>query len=356
MVVGGGLAGASVAYHLVSGGARTALIDRADEGRATDAGAGILSPPTAGDNGEGWPELVAACGARYPRLIEEIGDAGYARCGLLAVALADWDVEAFEQLSIRARSRVTTIGEIDPADAAAAFPPLANVTRALSNPDAARVDGRLLARAILTAAQDRGLEVIAGSVERLTALPTVDVGGRQLNCGAVVVAGGAWSPALGSQLGVDVPISPERGQIIHVRTAADTDGWPIVQPVLGAYLVPWPGGRVAIGATREPDAGFAATPTVRGIRQIFNEVKRVAPGLLDAEFVEVRVGLRPHSVDDRPVLGPLLRAPHVHLATGYGANGLLLSPWCGEQVAAAILGLPVAPGIEAFSPARFPGA
>ena len=41
VVVGGGLLGAATAYHLVCAGARTLLVDRADIGRATDAGAGI---------------------------------------------------------------------------------------------------------------------------------------------------------------------------------------------------------------------------------------------------------------------------------------------------------------------------
>ncbi len=44
IVIGGGLVGTSTAYHLVRAGAKTLLIDRADVGRATDAGAGILSP------------------------------------------------------------------------------------------------------------------------------------------------------------------------------------------------------------------------------------------------------------------------------------------------------------------------
>jgi flavin-dependent dehydrogenase len=46
IVVGGGLVGTTTAYELGRGGARTLLVDRHDHGRATDAGAGILSPET----------------------------------------------------------------------------------------------------------------------------------------------------------------------------------------------------------------------------------------------------------------------------------------------------------------------
>jgi glycine/D-amino acid oxidase-like deaminating enzyme len=46
IVIGGGVAGISTAYNLVCQGAKTLLFDRQDVGRATDAGAGIISPYT----------------------------------------------------------------------------------------------------------------------------------------------------------------------------------------------------------------------------------------------------------------------------------------------------------------------
>jgi D-amino-acid dehydrogenase len=182
----------------------------------------------------------------------------------------------------------------------------------------------------------------------------VGVDGSPLAAGSVVIAGGAWTPSLAAQLGVNVPVAPVRGQIVHFELeGVDTGAWPIVQPVLGMYLVAWPGGRVAVGATHETSAGFATRPTGLGLRQVLSEVKRVYPGLLDAVFLEVRVGLRPVSADDLPVLGPLERHPNVHLATGYGANGLLLSPWCGHLVAAGLLGT-ASEGIDpAWRPDRF---
>jgi len=45
-VVGGGLVGTALAYELVARGADVVLVDRHHPGRATDAGAGILSPET----------------------------------------------------------------------------------------------------------------------------------------------------------------------------------------------------------------------------------------------------------------------------------------------------------------------
>jgi len=60
------------------------------------------------------------------------------------------------------------------------------------------------------------------------------------------------------------------------------------------------------------DVGFDARATAAGLRQLFSEGLRVSPGLADATFREVRVGLRPVSDDDLLILGPLTDAPNVH--------------------------------------------
>ncbi len=63
-VIGGGLLGTATACHLVSAGARTVLIDRADVGRATDAGAGILSPETNSRDPERFGHVAGQAGPR----------------------------------------------------------------------------------------------------------------------------------------------------------------------------------------------------------------------------------------------------------------------------------------------------
>ena len=80
-VIGGGLLGTATAYHLVGAGARTLLVDRMDTGRATDAGAGILSPETNSRDPEAWFRLAVEAVQYYPALVdrlrsEQAGDTG----------------------------------------------------------------------------------------------------------------------------------------------------------------------------------------------------------------------------------------------------------------------------------------
>ena len=73
VIVGGGIVGAATAYELGRTGAHTLLVDRSDPGRATGAGAGILSPETAKRDDPAWTELVLAAGRHYDRARHAVG-------------------------------------------------------------------------------------------------------------------------------------------------------------------------------------------------------------------------------------------------------------------------------------------
>ncbi|HLM96017.1 MAG TPA: FAD-dependent oxidoreductase [Acidimicrobiales bacterium] len=376
VVVGGGLVGISVAYELASAGADVALVDASHPGRASDAGAGIVSPETFHDPDRDWFEFGMSAARHMRSLVARLAEDGaapgpeaFAECGSLVVAQAEHEDPWFDEVLTVLRTRTPTPAEIPVGDARAMFPPLGPLWRALHSPTAARVDGRSLCASLRSAAQRRGVTLLSmeatGVDRRGDTVTAVRGTSGVVACGTLVLAGGAWSADAGRWLDVDLPVTPTKGQIVHVvlpgagatrpgatgAGTADSGRWPIVQPILNFYLVPWPGGRVACGGTFEADAGFDTRPTAAGVRDLLRECVAIAPGLADATFSEVRVGLRPVSADDRPVLGPLPGFTNVHVCTGHGANGLLLGPYSAALVAAGIAGAPAT--ATPYSPSRF---
>jgi D-amino-acid dehydrogenase len=367
IVIGGGVVGLSTAYHLVRDGARTLLIDRGDRGRATDAGAGILSTATSIDDAGPIERFEARAAQYYPILIEALraegaGDTGYGVTGSLTVAVSDDEVAPFERVrtSLLRWGGLATGGyaEVSPERARALFPPLGRVQGAIHCSRGARVDGRRLAAALRSAAQARGLVLREADVSRLIrsagTIQGVRVGGEEIEAGHVVVAAGAWSDAFSEQLGARIVVEPQRGQIVHLRLPEiDTGAWPIVIAFRGHYMVPWPDGRVVVGATRETGSGFRSQNTIAGIVQVLGEALRVAPGLKDASLQEIRVGLRPASADGLPILGPVRGAANVLLATGHGSVGLQLGPYSGKLIAEFITRGAPSTDIATFNVARF---
>jgi glycine/D-amino acid oxidase-like deaminating enzyme len=370
IVVGGGVVGMATAYHLVAAGVRTLLIDRGDVGRASDAGAGILSTATAVDHPDPVLRFEARAAQHYPLLIETLraedaGDTGYGVTGSLTVALSEDELAPFEQL----RASLEHFGElgaggyaeITPERAQTLFPPLGPVRGAIHATRGARVDGRLLVGALRRAALARGLILRTGSVDRLITgaggVQGVALGAEVIAGGQVVIAAGAWSQAFAAELGVRIPVAPQRGQIIHLRlSGVETGDWPIVSAFRGHYMVPWPDGRIVVGATRESGTGFHPQTTALGILQVLAEALRVAPGLRDASLHEVRVGLRPACADGRPILGPVPGVGNLVLAAGHGPVGLQLGPYSGKVIAEIVSRGAPGTDLAPFALERFQGS
>ena len=377
-VIGAGLVGVSLAYELACLGTSVTVIDAGHPGRATDAGAGILSPVTSMETDEALWLFSRQAGAHYPALLQrmasdgvDVAGTGYARCGMLSLGLRpnedEWFAPFAELVLRRAPGEIT---EITPEEASSLFPPLGPVHRVLHAPASARVDGRGMAAALRQAAAARGVVFVTGAAHGVLAggaaagtggtrhVEAVEVEGhRNVTCRAVAVAGGAWTAAAGEWLGTRMPVGPTKGQIVHLGVGAETQGWPIVQPLLTHYLVPWPGGRVACGGTFEAGAGFSVSVTAAGLHELLRECLTIAPGLDGSTYLETRVGLRPTSIDDRAVVGRLPGWGNAWVATGHGANGLLQGPYSARVLAHAMAGraLPAdePPLPQSFDPGRF---
>jgi D-amino-acid dehydrogenase len=284
----------------------------------------------------------------------------------LIVAAGEDELDAYEQKSAvifqRQRQRglpsADDLHEVSPAEAQAMFPALGTVLRALYFRGGTRVDGRLLAAALLRGAKRYNLRLELATAEKLIVqngrVTGALIGSEVYSAPRVIIAGGAWSSDFGAQLGVHIPVEPQRGQIIHLRLpTTNTSTWPIIGAFHGHYIVAWPDGRVVAGATRETDSGYAPRTTVAGVYEVLGEALRVAPGLRDAQIDDIRVGLRPRTVDNLPVLGAVPGIEGVYLATGHGANGLQLGPYSGKLAADWALGLPTEFDISAYSIERF---
>ena len=361
VVIGGGVVAASVAYHLARRDVSVIIVEGDQRGAATSAGAGIICPWTAALD-EASYRLCAEGAAYYPTLLAMLAedgpaDTGYARVGALCVADR---AQALRPMATLLESRRTSAADMGEVAALAAgeparmFPPLAPGLAGLLIGGGARVDGRAIRDCLLRAAAARGARRLHGTAtldrsgNRVTG---VRVAGDRIGADTVVVAAGAWTAEVCAELGIGLPVGPQRGQIVHARLPrTDTAGWPVVLSDRDPYLVAFPAGRVVLGATREA-ARFGYHTTVGGIGGLLAGATELAPGLRDAELLETRIGFRPVTSDGQPLLGPL--ADGLIVATGHGPEGLTAGPWSGLAVAMLVLGQPPVTDLAPFNPFRF---
>jgi D-amino-acid dehydrogenase len=375
IIIGGGIVGSSAAYRAVRDGADVILIDAAHPGRATDAGAGIISPVglDRGAIDPQWARLVAECVAHYRSLFADLDEDApddsppiYRIVGELLPAVDEqdhaWLTAIEDRLASDEGRRLHGVTEpairLTGAELRRHWPELRADLTGLLIPEVGRVDGRQLARRLRRAADHaarRGpgrFTELRGEarLEPTGPGPAVQVGAETFRADAVLLAAGAWLGAPPDVLGIGPRISPDKGQIVHLAAPGlDPTSRPVINTRTGGYLLGFDG-RVVVGATHE-DAGFSAEVTAGGQVAVLSRAIALAPGLAGASLIETRVGLRPVSDDGLPLVGPTA-LPGVHLANGLAAWGLTLGPLLGSAAARHALGEPADPRFTFLAPTR----
>jgi D-amino-acid dehydrogenase len=371
VIIGAGILGASAAFHLARAGAEVTVIDARLDGRATAAGAGIICPWVSGVEDEAFYRLYAAGGEYYPELVAALAadgetELGYRRAGAMLVS-DDAEELAWQARAARRRQvpAMGTVSVLPAREARKLFPPLRAGLGAVHVEGGARVDGRLLAAALLRAAQAHGARLIEGEA-RLTiergravgaelrtsergagALVSSEPASERIAADRTIITAGAWA----NRIGPGPAIEPQRGQIVHLRLEGqETRDWPVILPPGSHYIVPFDGGRIVAGATRESGAGFDYRVTAGGQAEVLAEALSVAPGLSVATMIETRVGFRPVGAGLRPSLGWVPGIEGLAIGNGLGAAGLTIGPFAGRLLADLVTGAAGRLDLAAFAP------
>jgi D-amino-acid dehydrogenase len=363
VIIGAGVLGASAAFPLSRIGAEITVVDANLDGRATAAGAGIICPWVSGIEDQAFYRLYVGGGEYYPELVAALAEAGETDLGFRqsGALLVSGDAQELDWMERMARQRAVpamgTITRLSTGEARALFPPLRPELGGVLVSGGARVDGRRVAAALLRAAGVKvvsGLAALAVDANRVVG---VDVGDERIAADRVIVVAGAWADRVLRPFGLGLAVEPQRGQIVHLRLErVQTRDWPVVLPPGSHYIVPFDGGRVVAGATRETGAGFDYRVTAAGQAEVLNEALSIAPGLGAATLVETRVGFRPVGAEVRPNLGWVRGMEGLAVGTGLGAAGLTIGPFAGRLLAELVVGR--SPGLDLvpFDPSRRPGA
>jgi glycine oxidase len=337
-IVGAGIIGCSIAEELARRGARVAVFDaRAIGAGATQASAGILAPYIEGHQRGPLLEQGVRSLDLYDTYVQRIAtssgmDVEYRRCGTLE--LADTE-ERFDALRLSAGAGIGPV-EWVPREGIAGFE--AGVSADVPGARFCQSHGYVVVRQLLDAvvASARRADVqfhapvTVVSVDATAGHFTLRTTAGDFAARSVVVAAGGWSSQLEFAAEIEDRVRPIRGQLVYLRWRGEP--FRHIFWSSGCYIVPWIDGTVLVGATAE-DVGFEERATVTGVRDLLDAACEVLPLLWNADFLDVKVGLRPASSDGLPIVRASERTPGVFFATGHYRNGILLAPLTAVQIA-----------------------
>lgn len=343
IIVGAGIVGASTAYHLAKKGMQVTVVDRKDAGQATEAAAGIICPWLSQRRNKAWYALAKNGAAYYEKMIamlEEDGEreTGYRKVGAMSLHTDEGKLEKMVERALMRREDAPEIGDIrllSSEETRANMPYIDESYAAVHVSGAARVNGRALRDALLSAAKKHCAQFVYGSAELVVendVVCGVKVDGEILLADEVCITAGAWAGELLESHGVSLQIRGQKAQIAHLKVADETENWPVVMPPNNQYMLAFDGGEIVIGATYE-DERHDLDVTVGGLHEIFDKALTVAPGLKNANFTETKIGFRPVVPNFMPVIGRVPKLKGAWLVNGLGSSGLTVGPFLGSELA-----------------------
>lgn len=361
-VIGGGVAGLTLARKLALGGVRVALVERNELGRgASYAAAGMLAPLVEARLEEQEVVGFGYEALRYfPGFVEELqGETAlsidYRTEGTLIVAVDRDHVEQLRHGFEEQRALGLPVEWLSGYECRQIEPYLApGVPGGIFSPHDHQLDNRLMIDALRGACMGmRGLTVIehAGEGEFIFDRRSYRTSIATVHAGEYVIATGAQSTLLASIAPrLARAIRPVKGQIVRLDQSA--------MPLLGhvvrtpeVYLAPKSGGMLVAGATSE-DRGFDDTITAGGLYEILRAAWECLPGIYELPVIETRVGFRPATIDHAPMLGSS-GIENISLAMGYYRHGILFAPYAAEIMSAWLLRDERSPWLDTFTPERF---
>jgi dimethylglycine dehydrogenase len=360
VVIGGGIVGASVLYHLTRAGwSDVVLLERGELGSGSTWHAAGNTPHF---NVSLNLSRLHLYGTRlYAGLEAETGQAvGFRRTGSLRLASVPDRMDEYRRHRGKARTIDLPFEVIGPGEIARLHPLVetAGLLGAAWNPDDGHVDPASVTRALARGAADRGAAVHRHTrVTGIARTPggewrvTTDRG--EILAEVVVNAAGTWAREVGRLVGLDLPIVPVEHQYLVTHAipelAAGGPELPIVREVDVSYylrqegqsflLGPYERGARPFGIDGIP-ADFGADllpPDLARLQPIVEGAMRRVPALGRAGILRVVNGPITYTPDGSPLLGPALGLPGLYLACGFsfgitqaGGAGKHLAEWIVE--------------------------
>lgn len=382
IVIGGGVIGTAITYHLAKKKVGVTLVEQGDLAAGSSGacdGLVFLQSKKPGIH----LSLALASKGIFENLEKELPTPiEYRPCGGLVLIETP---EEFDIMTQYVRDQqgigldVSLLGtdemlklepHLSPTLSGATYSPMDGQVNPIALTHALALGAKALGVKILTHTRVTGLrwrrdkngkEIKEGRVEGVE----TDKGG--ISADVVVNAAGVLAPMVGRFAGLNIPIVPRRGQILvtsaakpMIRTcmisakyiaakyrpaAADSGGY-------GISMEQTESGTLLLGSTRE-FVGFDKRTTLKEMAGIANQTRALLPGLSRLQIIRSFAGLRPYTPDGLPLLGYVPGIDNLVLACGHEGDGIALSPITGKLIAQLVVEGRAEMPMEAFRPDRF---
>ena len=362
-IIGGGIMGGSIAYHLAKLGVKSTIFERESIGcEASGVATGMISAMSIDSPGP-YLDLARASFDKYKTLIPEMEDASgvhtyYGEISWLDLAFTEEDEAAEPRATMEwRRSLMPKVSWVDGLTTCYRHRPPHNTRKPGAGStfeELNQADAYRLTLAYIGAAESLGVEVrytdVKGLEKNGTRVTGIITDEEVVACGSVVLAMGAWTSEASDWIDTTVPIRPYKGQMVELQAPG---------PPLGAnihhgrsYVTSKLNGTILSGSY-DGFRGYDKSVSQEGVEHVLEGALKVCPAMEEASISWVITGLRPATPDEIPILGPVPGLDGAFISAGHMRKGITLAAMSGELIADSIVGNEPRLPIEPFSLSRF---
>jgi len=355
IVVGAGVVGCSLAFHLARAGARVTVFDKEREvcaGMSARSGALLRMHYTFAPEAElAWKSL-----GYFAHWEEMVGrDAERRGCGFVktgfTVVVGPPNVEKLRANVAMLRAVGVDTSLVEPAELRRIEPAINvdDVALAAYEPQSGYADPVAATRSMAEAAARHGatfkLGVPIGSIDAASGRVrgVIDAAGARHEAGAVCVVAGPWTDRLLKPLGAPIGIRAERAQIAFFKRPAVLKHCGCIDTISGSYFRPHGGAETLIGlgdvkAEYEPDPdSFREDNDADFVTEVAERLAHRVPAMAGTGYSRGHAGIYDISPDSRAVIGPVPEAAGLYVAAGFSGTGFKTAPAVGAAMAELIL-------------------
>lgn len=362
VIVGGGVMGASIAFHLAEAGVRDILVVERGE-----LACGSSGKPIGGARAHFSDPLNIELGRRSLRAYQDFphrpgADIRLDTVGYLFLLTSERQVTEFTE-SVRLQNSLGVPSRMIDADEARRLCPYLStdgLMAAVHSPNDGHARPGLVVHGYAEAATRAGVRIATHT--RVTGMDTtgdrvssVHTDRGHVACSTVICAAGAWSAQIGAMVGVDLPVRPVRRQLAFTqRLSPAAPRIPFtIDFTSSAYFHNSDDGLLlGLADPRQAD-GFDTTWTPEWLDLFRDVVRRRAPALATMPTVGGWAGLYEVTPDHNALIGRSGELPNFLYATGFSGHGFLQAPAVGEIARDLHLGREPCVDIAPMSADRF---
>jgi glycine/D-amino acid oxidase-like deaminating enzyme len=373
VVIGGGVVGTSVAFHLsMLGAKKVLLLERETIGSGTTAqSSGILRTHySVRENVELAKRSWDVFNDFAAYLGDEEASCGLVRCGYLISAAAGDKLEPLRASLAGQEGQGIRLEYLSAAQASELLPIASFDDAALIGfePDAGFADAYLVATSFARGARRRGATIREGvAAKRLlfdgARVTGVSTSAGDVACSTVVSTQNIWTPELGAWVGHPMPVVPERHAVLAL--ACESAPYTFAMPVFKDLASPGMlycrsyGGKQMLVSEGLVGERLAAAETEQGdvpleyVAEVGEQVAARFPAYEAAGLASSWTGVYDVTPDWNPVLGRLPGVSGLVVGFGFSGHGFKLSPTVGRVLAQEALDLPTDVSLAPYSIERF---